>query len=96
MIVRFINRKNAFSCLRKIAKSIPYKNIYITENLCPANKKMFNSLYKLKKEGSISGVWTFNGSVFFRKSDSEEEYGQKVEHIDDVDFYLSDNSEMDE
>ena len=98
VIVRFVNRKNAFSCLKNnkyLAKSNTYKNIYITENLCPTNKKIFNYLYKLKKEGNINNVWTFNGAVFFRKSDVEER-GQKVDPIDDVDFCLSENSELDE
>ena len=31
--------------------------------------------------------------VFFRKSESQDDSSQKVAHIDDVDFYLKDNSD---
>ena len=58
VIVRFINRKNAFSCLKhssKLAKSgiTEYRKLFITENLCPANKQIFNYLYKLKKQETL-------------------------------------------
>ena len=101
VIVRFINSKNAFTCLKNcknLKKSITpeYKNIYITENLCPTNKKLFNYLYKLKKEKTISSVWTFNGSVFFKMSDVSEERGQRIDHIDDVEYYLSKYSEAED
>ena len=54
IIVRFINRKKGFSCLKhssKLAKSgiTEYRKLFINENLCPANKQIFNYLYKLKK-----------------------------------------------
>ena len=29
--------------------NVEYKKLYFVENLCPANKKIFNKLYKLKK-----------------------------------------------
>ena len=55
---------------------------------------MFNYLYRLKKENKINSVWTFNGIVFFKKSESSDDYGQKVLHFDDID-YLSEYSESD-
>ena len=97
VIVRFINRKNAFSCLKhssKLAKSgiTEYRKLFITEK-CPANKQIFNYLYKLKKTGTINNVWTFSGEVFFRKSESQDDSSQKVAHIVDVDVYLEYNSD---
>ena len=100
VIVRFINRKNPFACLRNSKKlavsNLPeYKKLFIIENLCPANKKVFNYLYCLKKENKINSVWTFDGIVFFKKSESSDDYGQKVLHFDDIDYYLSEYSESD-
>ena len=79
----------------KLAKSgiTEYRELFITENLCPANKQIFNYMYKLKKTGTINNVWTFNGEVFFRKSESQDDSSQKVAHIDGVDLYLEDNSD---
>ena len=95
VIIRFVNQKNAYSPLRnakKIATSniLEYKNLYIIENLCPTYKKIFNYRYKLKKDNKISIVWSYNGSVFFKKINSDEEYGQKVEHFDDIQYFLYD------
>ena len=55
VIIRFINRKYAFTCLRNSKKVVAsnnpeYKKLFILENLCPANKNIFNYLYKLKKK----------------------------------------------
>ena len=41
VIVRFVNRKNAFSCLRKAKKlalssTQEFKRLYLIENLCPS------------------------------------------------------------
>ena len=96
VIVRFVNRKNAFSCLRNakklaISNTHEYKKLYIIENLCPTYKKIFNYLYKLKKDNKIGNVWTFNGSVFFKKLNSGEDYCQKVDHIDDIQFFINDD-----
>ena len=93
VIVKFLNRKNAFICLRnakRLASSdIPdYKKLYFIENLCPSSKRIFNYLYKLKKESKISNVWTFNGSVFFKKLNTDDEYCQKVEHFNEIQYFL--------
>ena len=52
-------------------------------NLCYSNKKIFNYLYRLKKENKIS-VWSYNGSVFYKMSDSEDEIAVRAYHIDDT------------
>ena len=61
VIVRFLNRKDAYKSL-KLNKSLKetqrYKNIFIIENLCPTNRKIFNALYKLKKSERIQAVWS--------------------------------------
>ena len=86
VIVRFINRKNAYYCLRnskKLAGSSnhEYKKLFIIENLCYSNKKIFNYLYRLKKENKIRSAWSYNGSVFYRMSD---EIAVRAYHIDDI------------
>ena len=95
VIIRFVNRKNAYSSLpnaKKLATSNiqEYRKLYVIENLCPTYKKIFNYLYKLKKEKKRSNVWSYNGSVFFKKINLDEEYGQKVEHFDDIQYFLDD------
>ena len=102
VIIRFINRKYAFTGLRnskKLATSNnpDYKKLYIIENLCQANKSIFNYLYKLKKENKTRSVWSFNGSVYFKKSSTEDGFGQKIVHVDDIKCYMDDseNSESD-
>ena len=54
VIVRFVNRKNAYHSIKNRKKlrnsnTQQYKKHFITENLCPEFQQFFNKLYKLKK-----------------------------------------------
>ena len=56
-IVRFVNRKDSISCLKsrkklQLCRELGFNNIYITENLCPSNRSIFEELSNLKKRGS--------------------------------------------
>ena len=98
VIVRFVNRKFAYSALEKSKKlnksnNKEYKRIFITENLCPTNRNIFNHLYKLKKESKINNVWTFNGSVFFKLTDNKNERSKKIKYIDEIDEYIEVNED---
>ena len=93
VLVRFMNRKNAYSCIKyskELKKSAPYRSIFITENLCPAHRNIFNKLYKLKKTGKIFDVWMYNGAVFFRYTDKDD--STLIQHIDDIDYYIDEKS----
>ena len=96
-----MNGKKAFTCLRNSKKlascnSQEYKSIYVIENLLPSNKKIFNYLYELKKQNKIYKVCSSNGAVFFNKSNTEFDYGQQVEHFDEINYCLnSTDSESD-
>ena len=102
VIVRFMNRKNAFVCLRNskklaVSSTHEYRKLFIIENLCPSNRRIFSYLYKLKKSNQIKIVWTFNGVVFFQKVDAGDDHVIKVEHFEDISYYLNQSvgSEMD-
>ena len=93
VIIRFLNRKNAYHCMRvgnnlKKSKNIEYKHLYITENLCPTNKKIFNYLYKLKKLTKINNVWSYNGSVYYQINDTDDENAERADHMDDLDYLI--------
>ena len=94
VIVRFLNRKIAYRTLgasKKLKNSSneEYKRIYIIENLCPMNKKIFGALYKLKKNNLIKAVWSYNGFVFYTELEDEEPY--KVLHIDEIQYLFEDD-----
>ena len=90
VVCRFLNRKHAFATLknkRKLKNSNGnYRNIYIIENLCPFNKRIFNALYKKKKEGVINSVWTYNGLVYCTLVEDGDTH--HIEHIDELDSDL--------
>ena len=89
VLVRFVNRKNAFTSLkygRKLRScNQTYKNYFITENLCPENHNIFNRCYKLKKLGVINNVWTYNGVVYIKFSENDD--GISIQHFDDIEYY---------
>ena len=96
VIVRFVNRKNAFTLLKnkKSLKNGQYKKYYVIENLCPYNKKIFNTLYKCKKQDEIHSVWTYNGQVFAKID--EHDQPTRISHMDDIDDLFADSEYEDE
>ena len=91
VIVRFLNRKDAYKSIKlnqRLKESNTYKRIFVTENLCPINRKIFNALYKLKKSKVISAVWSYNGNIFYRIE--EEDDFQQAQSIDDIQFLFDD------
>ena len=93
VIIRFVNRKTAFALLKNKKKlnNTQYKNYYITENLCPFNKKIFNTLYKRKKNKEIHSLWTYNGNVFVKVRDGDDRV--LVQHLDDIEDLFAEDDE---
>ena len=74
VIIRFVNRKHAYHALdnaNHLFYTI-YKKYFITENLCPTYRNTFNILYKGKKKGTISDVWSYNGIVYAKMTNDGE------------------------
>lgn len=98
VIVRFLNRKTAYISLDNAKLLVrsqvrEFQKLYITENLCPTYKKIFNRLYKLKKESKIENVWTYEGKVYCEVLKSGDDNNNNnhtfhIKHIDDIDYYL--------
>ena len=89
-IVKFLNRKDAYQAYknRTLLKKInEYKKIFIIENLCPKNRRIFNRLYRLYKNGVIYDVWTHLGHVFATFTEDEE---VQIKEEKDIDKYLDD------
>ena len=94
-IVRFVNRKHTLMALRKkkVSKDIDFgdilgdsNKIFISENLCPAYREIYDAAYKLLKNGVIKHLWTFKGVVHIRTSDSSEFI--TFHHIEDFRNYF--------
>ena len=76
VILRFINRKHCLKALRnkkklksidKNAIGIPNGNLFISENLTPANRKLAFNCQKLKRDGEIEKCYTINEVVHIAK-----------------------------
>ena len=72
VIVWVINRKHCWKAQRnkkklksidKNAIGIPNANLFISENLTPANSKLAFNYQKLKRDGEIEKCYTINGIV---------------------------------
>ena len=101
VIVRFVNRKNAYKCFgigKKLTKINEYKNkrIFTIENLCHINKRIFNALYKLKKQDVIYSVWSRNGQIYYQENEDYNDYIE-VKSLDEIDYLFEeeDNDEVD-
>ena len=97
VIVRFVNRKHAFTCLSTLNKKIKsfknYKSIFVSENLCNFNKRIFNALYKLKKSKVIHSVWSYNGNVYYQADETDDFY-QHAESLNDIEFLFEEKEKV--
>ena len=94
-IVRFVNRKAAFTCLqnRKLlprCKDLGFNHLFIMENLCPSFKSIFETLNTLKGEGRVKSVWSRNGIVHFKYTENPNERAKKIFHKKDFDIFFVD------
>ena len=86
-IIRFVNRKVSEYCMKnrwKLKKlSANWKwNINFREDLCDANLTILNECQKLKTDGKVHNVYTFNGFVRVVKTPFTRPI--KIAHINDV------------
>ena len=92
VIVKFVNRKTAISCLRNRSKlktlkgkslGLPDKSprVYINESLCPQYRKLFWKCKELYKEEKIQSCWTFNGTIKVKLQNNDV---YPILHDDDI------------
>ena len=78
VIIRFIHRKDAQKDLYRkrdivLCKEIGYNHLYMSENLCPAFRSVYNDMNALKCAGKIGFVWVSNGSIKYKLQDIASE-----------------------
>ena len=91
-IVRFVNRKHAFLALfnkNNLRKTTGYQNVYIIENLCPLYKSLYQKCRKMKADKTINHLWTHNGIINIKFSDSRNEKPVQIMHEEDFDYYFN-------
>ena len=97
VIVRFMHRTTAYQCLenrRNLKNNVKeYRNIFIIENLCPKYKEIYEACLELKEKGIISRVWSYNGTVFYKTTNNNNERGKRLFHIDDLNERFPDEEE---
>jgi hypothetical protein len=52
------------------SNAIPSNTIHINESLTFDRKKLFGRVYAFKKKHSFKFIWTVNGKIMLRKSES--------------------------
>ena len=85
-IIRFVNRKISEFCFRQRwrLKNLNWGwDLNFREDLCDANMAILEKCEKLRSEGKVSKVYTFNG--FVRVVRSAKARPIKITHINDVD-----------
>ena len=92
VIIRFTNRKRSYQCFsgRKYLNDIwEYPNIYIHESLCFKMMNLYDDCMELKSQGIIKKLWTHNGIINIKKTDSYYERPYKIYHDEDITRYFA-------
>ena len=94
-IIRFTDRKIIYEIFskKKTLKLSPLKEelgseLYITENLSPEFKSIFESCKYLKRKKVIHSCWTYNGMVKVKINVNDRPIN--IFHHDDIGFYIED------
>ena len=92
-MLRFVNRKATIFTLSKKKYIRTYKftslglpettNLFISENLCPSYRNIFDTAYKMLKNNNIKRLWTYKGIVHLIVDDTDDKI-QMFTHIDDL------------
>lgn len=85
VLVKFTSYR-AKATLMKKSKELRDKNIFVNEDLTNVRYKVLQKALKLKKEGVLTSVWTYDGRIHIRDRDvdwvsvvtSEKELGEAV------------------
>lgn len=81
ILVQFTSRTKRDAVLKKAKKTrINHKDIgldtaapvYVNEHLCPALKRLLGMAVKRKHECSWKSVWSYNGKIFAKETDSSD------------------------
>ena len=87
VVVRFVNRKHAVTAVKnrhKLKFHSHLKGIFITDNLCPYYRSIFDELSNLKQQGVVNQVWSYNGKVSFKSTPNRRARGTRVGHMDEL------------
>ncbi len=86
VIVRFLCRKRAhevFDNAYNLKERFPeFPNLQFVENLCPKYKLIYDHCMELWQQNVIRNVWTFNGTIFVKKTDSSKP--KTILHMSDL------------
>lgn len=88
VIVRFLCRKRAhevFDNAYDLKERFPeFPNLQFNENLCPKYKLIYDRCMELWHQNVIRNVWTFNGTIFVKKTDNSSERPKTILHMSDL------------
>ncbi len=90
VICRFVNRKDSYASLknqRNLRYTHHFRNIWITENLCPTHRKVFNILYKNRKKHLIYDVSSHNGLIYTIMNEGDQR--KKIESVEEAELFVS-------
>ena len=93
VIVRFNNREKR-NLIYRCRRSMPREDhpIYINEDLTTRRNKLFYDARSLKKAGRLAAVWTQEGNIIIKTSESSEPV--QVETNSDLRYALQENTEQ--
>ena len=92
VIVRFLCRKrahevfdNAFNIKQKFPE---FPQLQFRENLCPKYKLIFDRCMDLLNRNIVKDVWTFNGTIFIKKTTNKNEKPKTILHMSDLLYHF--------
>lgn len=66
--------------------SLPAKNIFINQSLCPGKRKIFAAAWKLKRERKCHSVWCSNGKIFLTPAVDGDVH--KIDSLSDLEMFI--------
>ena len=94
VIVRFLNRKKV-SHIHRVKKKLANNwrdhgpnQIYVNDNLCPANQNIMDIARGLKKNNHISSCWSQNGMINLKFNENDSK-SVRINHVSDFEDHFS-------
>ena len=90
VIVRFTNRKFAYAALsrKNIIKNFRDKpGLYVHQSLCHKYNDVYRKCHELRSVGEIDRFWVYNGFIYMKRTNSQNENPTKILHINDLNIW---------
>ena len=61
--------------------------------MCHKNKDIYEQCLSLKNNGNIRKLWTYNGTIYVKKTSNYNERPKRITNVNDIHYHFPDTQD---